>query len=149
MINPFTMTGYGVLARTMWAEDRGGGTEGMTAVGCVVRNRVMIARAYLKNHGVPHPEFGNGTFKGVCLVTKQFSCWNKNDKNYPIITGDMWSSQFLAIEAMSLSTNLIDNNPPDITFGATQYYAVSMDTPPSWADNMKILATIGGQVYLG
>jgi hypothetical protein len=55
-----------ILARTLWAEDRSGGGDGMRAVASVILNRLRA--------GQPH-RWG-ATVEAVCQREKQFSCWN-------------------------------------------------------------------------
>src|SRR5215468_10322728 len=69
------------VARTVWAEARGEGVAGMTAVACVIMNRARIASQYKQDHGRPHPLFGDGTLASCCTHPWQFSCWNENDPN--------------------------------------------------------------------
>lgn len=76
------------LSRTMWAEARGEGREGMLHVGSVVLNRVRDNR------------FRN-TIKGVVLQPSQFSVWNPNNPNYRRIRSvDESNAQFrVAVDA--------------------------------------------------
>jgi N-acetylmuramoyl-L-alanine amidase len=67
-----------VLARTLWGEARGEGLAGMVAVAWSIRNRV--------EDGKDKSWWGEG-YTGVCQKPYQFSCWNKNDPNYPFLSG--------------------------------------------------------------
>jgi spore germination cell wall hydrolase CwlJ-like protein len=57
----------GVLARTLWAEARSQGGEGMHAVANVILNRAA------------QPDWWGKDIRSVCLAPYQFSCWNEND----------------------------------------------------------------------
>ncbi|AZD06253.1 Cell wall hydrolase [Pseudomonas chlororaphis] len=67
-----------LLARTLWGEARGEGLAGQIAVAWTIRNRV--------NDGKAKSWWGEG-YAGVCQAPYQFSCWNKNDPNYPFLSG--------------------------------------------------------------
>ena len=49
--------------------------------------------------------------------------------------------------ADNLAQEAVLGHLPDITGGATNYYALSMKTPPEWAAKMTKTVTLGGQVY--
>ena len=72
-----------ILARTIYGEARGEGLEGMEAVALVVINRVKAKKwftGYDLINGVKIPSVAQ-----TCLKRAQFSCWNKNDANYPLL----------------------------------------------------------------
>ncbi len=71
-----------VLARTIWGEARGEGIAGQIAVGWCIRNRVEMD---LHNDG--RPDWWGEGYEGVCRAPWQFSCWNKNDPNFPYLVG--------------------------------------------------------------
>ena len=58
------------LARTVWGEARGEGTEGQKAVIHTVFNRFKSGRWY-----------AGKTIAATCKKPWQYSCWNKNDPN--------------------------------------------------------------------
>ena len=57
-----------IMALTLWAESRGETLAGKIAVGTVILNRVE------------HRSWDGKTVKEVCLLPKQFSCFNPDDK---------------------------------------------------------------------
>lgn len=121
-----------ILARTAWGEARGDGTQGMQAVINVVMNRVERGAWYGEN------------VIDVCKKPKQFSCWNKSDPNYKKMLAITQSdSQFK--QAVQLATLAIDGRLPDITDGATNYHAKSVN--PYWAKSMTKTATIGNHIF--
>lgn len=130
------------LARTLWGEARGEGLHGMIAVGWTIRNRVETD---LNKDGKPD-WWGEG-YTGVCRAPYQFSCWNKNDPNYPSLIGQKLipANEFsLAIQA---AQSVISGRTPDPTGGATHYYATSMKTPPAWTAKGTRTQKIGNHIF--
>lgn len=129
---PDTSVAVDTLARTIWGEARGEGTQGMQAVANVVCNRVASPSWW-----------GNGIVD-VCEKPFQFSCWNKTDPNYmKLITVDASDAQFC--EALRLSKLACAGLLPDITGGATHYHAASVK--PSWSMDLKPTARIGTHIF--
>lgn len=102
-----------IIARTLWAEARNEGTEGMKAVASVIYNR------------------GKGTVPGMISAIKkpyQFSCWNGMDwSNFTIKekSGGLWNT------AKSIATQMANG-----TFSPThtyKYYYNPNKASPSWA----------------
>ncbi|MBI3904418.1 MAG: cell wall hydrolase [Pseudomonas fluorescens] len=127
-----------VLARTLWGEARGEGPAGQVAVAWTIRNRV--------NDGKAKSWWGEG-YAGVCQAPYQFSCWNKNDPNYPYLSGakQIPPSQYALV--LQSAKIVVDGDTPDPTGGATHYYAKSMKTPPKWVSGAKRTVTIGNHVF--
>lgn len=106
------------LARTIWGESRNQGREGMECVANVVMNRVSRAAWW-----------GNDVCS-VSLHPYQFSCWNENDPNRPLVEsvgGD--DPQFTL--ALLIAQNAINGILKDWTGGSTYYFAG--DNVPDWA----------------
>jgi spore germination cell wall hydrolase CwlJ-like protein len=134
------------LARTMWGEDRSGGTEGLSAVGHVIMNRCAIAKAYRDRTGRPrHPLFGDGTTASACLAHAQFDCWLPNDPNRAKLLAVTAADPQYA-DALQIAEWLIKGPLSDPTGGATYYFAVGSKRP-SWADKFTHTCTIQGQEY--
>lgn len=129
------------VAKTLYGEARGEGTQGMQAVANVIANRTQA-------DGFP------STFSDVVLQKSQFSVWNP-------ITGGSADSSIIAdyntmvsatssdaqyAQALSIANQAVAGTLPDITNGATNYYAGS--TPPYWAKTMTVTAVIGNQTFL-
>lgn len=128
-----------VLAHTIWAEDRGGGYEGMNAVANAICNRAA------------HPGWWGTDIRTVCLHKWQFSCWN------PYTVGSPQDANFKAfmavteadheyMAALAISQLAVMKTLPDITNGADSYYAVSIDEP-AWAAKAHFTKQIQGQKY--
>lgn len=131
-----------LLARTIWGEARGEGIAGQVAVGWTIRNRVEMD---LGRDGKPD-WWGEG-YEGVCRAPWQFSCWNKNDPNYPYLSGarDIPNSQYML--AREAAVAVIEGRQPDPTGGATHYYATTMPKAPKWASRAARTCKIGRHIF--
>jgi len=127
-----------VLARTLWGEARGETLAGMVAVAWTIRNRV--------NDGKPKSWWGEG-YAGVCLKPYQFSCWNKNDPNFPFLSGAKSIPVGEMAKAVMVATAVVDGAYPDPTGGATHYYATTMPKPPAWAAKARQTLKLGHHVF--
>ncbi|UZD96660.1 cell wall hydrolase [Pseudomonas corrugata] len=127
-----------VLARTLWGEARGEGLAGQIAVAWTIRNRVEDGRGKSR--------WGEG-YAGVCLKPYQFSCWNKKDPNYPSLDGATEISPEQLAQARRAADLVISGAEPDITKGATHYYATTMSKPPAWIAKAKQTLRMGNHVF--
>ncbi|AZC51756.1 Cell wall hydrolase [Pseudomonas chlororaphis subsp. piscium] len=127
-----------ILARTLWGEARGEGLAGQIAVAWTIRNRV--------SDGKTKSWWGEG-YAGVCQAPYQFSCWNKNDPNYPFLSvaKPIPAGQFA--QAQRAADQVIAGTAPDPTGGATHYYATTMPKAPAWAAKAKQTARIGQHLF--
>lgn len=125
-----------VLAQTIYGEARGewaaidGGLAALIAVGNVVMNRLQNGRL-----------FGT-TIRDVCLKPYQFSCWT--DLNRTAIQkaeGPVWALCKEVAEGVAL------REWPDLTKGATHYYADSLAIPPYWAKGQCVRVKIGHHLF--
>jgi N-acetylmuramoyl-L-alanine amidase len=127
-----------VFARTLWGEARGESTAGQVAVAWTIRNRV--------DDGKAKSWWGEG-YAGVCQKPYQFSCWNKNDPNFAYLSGAKLIPFRELAQARIAADQVIDEKVPDLTGGATHYYAISMKTAPAWAAKAKETLKLGGHVF--
>jgi spore germination cell wall hydrolase CwlJ-like protein len=127
-----------VLARTLFGEARGEGLAGMIAVAWTIRNRV--------DDGKGNSWWGEG-YTGVCQKPYQFSCWNKNDPNYPFLSGakPIPAAEFTMCRLAA--EQVIGGLKPDPTSGATHYYATTMPKPPAWAAKAKQTLKLGRHIF--
>ena len=114
------LTNEEVFAYTLYGECRGEPFFGQVAVACVIRNRVMDKR-------------WPGTYRGVCLQDKQFSCWNE-----PLPLSHIQAAIYL--EAFKRLWYIVEGvrtfKIPDITQGANHYInAFARPSEPKWAQN--------------
>jgi spore germination cell wall hydrolase CwlJ-like protein len=146
--DPHAMSDLAIVARTVWGEDRGGDMEGMEAVAGVIGNRVRAAKIWMNQHQRPHPEYGDGTFKGACLQGGQFTCWWSSDPNYKKMMDPQWIGQRGADSAQMIAAALVDGTFVDPTGGAVCYYApAGVAKAPAWAGHMTCVANICGQLF--
>lgn len=135
------MSDQDTLARTIWGEARGEGVRGMTAVACVIRNRVNLD---LGHDGKPD-WWGEG-YEGVCKARLQFSCWNADDPNLTkLLVVGAEDPQFVI--ATRISGDVIDNMVDDPTGGATHYHDTRMPRPPEWAQRVSPTVIIGHHAF--
>lgn len=126
-----------VLTLTIHGEARGEPIEGQIAVACVIRNRVNKLN----------------TFKGICLAPKQFSCWNQNDPNRPIleeIAQKMVAGQPTGLDQeLWVARGIINDSIRDNTNNAKDYLTKKLfdSASVSWAKHPKNPIIIGNQVF--
>lgn len=127
-----------VLARTIWGEARGEGDQGMTAVACVILNRVAVARSRGGRY------WWGGNVIGVCQKPSQFSCWNRNDANFAKVQAvDNRDIHFAT--AQRIARRAVLGLVTDITMGATHYH--TRDIAPYWARGNDPCVTIGRHIF--
>lgn len=127
-----------VLARTLWGEARGEGTAGMTAVACVVLNRVNIAQ---EKGGY----WWGKDIISVCQKPYQFSCWNRSDPNYKKLQALTEQNDIHYATAVRIARRAIAGTLDDLTFGATHYHAQSIT--PEWSLGQTPSARIGHHIF--
>jgi len=121
-----------VLARTLWGEARGEGNIGMQAVANVIMNRVAI-----------------GGWWGDSIVTVsqkpyQFSCWNKDDPNYRLITA-LDGEDLYFVTARRIARRAVYGALEDITSHADHYHAAGIT--PFWTSGERPVAVIGNHIF--
>lgn len=126
-----------VLTRTVWGEARGEGMGGMIAVAWTIRNRV--------EDGKSRSWWGEG-YTGVCKKPYQFSCWNSNDPNFPMMAGAKPIPTMQYKTAKAAAEAVINNVAADPTMGATHYYADTI-TAPEWVSGATRTAHIGHHLF--
>lgn len=112
---------HDILARTLWAEARSQGTEGMVAVCNVVQNRAK------------QPGWWGHDVRSVCLASEQFSCWDADDPQAKL----MRSPRIMDVEFAAAST-IADvallGALTDLTHGADHYVAEYAKSRVTWDD---------------
>ncbi len=123
-----------ILARTLWGEARGEPEKGIIAIAWVVLNRLRMRPL----------QFGT-SIAGVCQKPKQFSCWNKDDRNLPKLLGvNTANSAFrrcLEVARAAVANSL----PEDPTFGSCHYHTVG--TIAKWSVGHTPAVRIGDHVF--
>lgn len=126
-----------IMARTMWGEARGEGVDGLTAVACVVINRMAVA---IKCNGY----WWGSSIADICLKPFQFSTWNHNDPNYEkVIKVD--DQDLIFRNCQALSKQFLESGVVDITHGATHYKTSAVS--PGWAHTSDVTTVIGHQTF--
>lgn len=122
------MSDENILARTIYGEARGEGLEGMEAVALVVMNRVKAQKwftGYVLHEGQKIPSVAQ-----TCLKRAQFSCWNKNDANYPVLQ-KITAEDPIFRECLIVAKRALNGQLTDFTNGALYYHTKQIK--PSWA----------------
>lgn len=134
ILDPIVTNEVLVMAKTIWGEARGDGTQGMTAVACVIMNRVN------------NPSWWGDTVTQVCLQPYQFSCWNIGDPNRAKME-NLTAEDSNYLTAIGIAVMIMSKKIRDITDNADSYFDLSMSTPPSWAADAVRTVTIGSQAF--
>ena len=127
---PLSAEDRDTLIRTLYGEARGEPEAGQVAVVHVVRNRVIARGTNAQTE---------------CMRPYQFSCWlaaDPNSKKLRDLRPD--SADYRRLAAV------VDRawQAPDTVQGARHYYAASMATPPAWAKTGRIVARLGGHIFM-
>jgi len=120
------------LARTLWAEARGEGDDGMSAVACVVLNRVAL------------PRWWGRTIVEVCRKPLQFSCWNEGTRARAELLR-VTPADVAFARASAISTRAASGQIADFTRGATHYHAI--EVLPPWARGKTPCFRLGRHVF--
>lgn len=126
-----------ILARTIYGEARGEILSGQEAIASVVLNRLAFSKAKGKYW------WGN-SIKDICLKPWQFSCWNKNDVNYKIITEVDENNNVFKL-AKRIAQRAVSGFLPDRTRGSTHYHTKNIR--PKWSIGKIPAAEIGSHFF--
>lgn len=123
-----------VGALCAWRENRSGGIAGMQSVLNVLANRVRGSQTSIEEEALRPWQFSSMTAKGDPQINKGPDFLNP---------ADLVSYR----HAVDLANQLAQGNLPDLTGGATSYYAASMPAAPAWAQSMDFTVEIAGQRF--
>lgn len=135
------------MACTLYGECRGEPHEGQVAVAWVIRNRASRRRFVT----LPGTE---GAVKAACLAPWQFSCWNANDPNMPLLRSMAeyagQPKELVRLEVVALG--VLEGRIDDPTNGGDHYHTITQPSwakawPPEWAPTMAECARFGGHVF--
>ncbi len=130
-----------VMADTIYGEARGelsktsGGVASLIAIANVIMNR---AEKNSEKYGI--------SISDVCRKPMQFSCWNMNDSNRIILLHESRFDDPIHKICKIVAQKVASNAWPDLTKGATHYYA-SFISSPKWADKKKLTVKIGAHNF--
>ena len=131
-----------ITARTIFGEARGEPDEGKIAVAWVIRNRAAIAQATGRR------QFGDGSPASACQRPFQFSCWNNNDPNAARLRAlDADNPDPVFAECLRIAEDVLGDQTPDPTDGATFYHTRALNPPPDWSRGKTPCATIGHHLF--
>lgn len=117
-----------ILARTLYGEARGEGTEGMEAVANVIMNRYRKPKwytGYIVQNGKKVPDIAE-----TCRKKSQFSCWNEKDVNRQKILSVAENCQIFQ-ECLQVASRALSGELIDFTNGADFYH--TRQIMPAWA----------------
>lgn len=126
-----------ILAKTIYGEARGEHITGKEAIASVILNRVKFSE---QNGGY---WWGN-SIKEVCLKPWQFSCWNKNDPNYPKLMA-LGDTDDVYLICKRIASRAVSGLLRDNVCGATHYHTKKIT--PRWSVGKIPCATIGNHVF--
>lgn len=124
------MTDIVAVTATIFLEARGESIEGRIAVGHVIMNR-SVRRSQ--------------SIKEVVFAAKQFSCFNDFDSEK--VLAKLCSLPEVYMNCREIAQCVLHGSFRTGGFPADHYYNPAL-CQPSWADGMKIVATIGNHVFL-
>lgn len=130
-LDPHLFTDVMYVAKTIWAEARGEGREGMRLVAWVIRNRVEA------------PEYPR-SYPAVVTQPGQFSVWLRSDPNRETMTDPLSgpvaddSAWYTALE---VAWDVIHADPDENPIPAVLHYVdVRLENRlPAWAQGMEVL----------
>lgn len=117
-----------IVAATILAEARGEGFDGMQAVACVIKKR-MIER--------------QKDAASICLQKEQFSCWNDGvtvEVLSEVVTKGTPSE--ITDFAIALAVDLILDKDLDLSLVNEANHYCTLDTNPKWAKGKKPVVVI-------
>lgn len=127
------------MARTIYGEARSEPWLGQLAVAWVIRNRA------------DRPSWWGHDVESVCRKPLQFSAWNSDDPNLPILQAATLEAQPFR-QAWRAALTAYDRAEADPTNGATHYHTLTAPSfartwPPAWALQLVPRAVIGGHRF--
>lgn len=132
-----------ILALTLFGEARGESIESIVACGCVARNRVHSG--LYKN------------YRHACLAPFQFSCWNEDDPNYPVLLElaekmfsgnsimDLYFKQCMWVAHGIIDWDIIDNTKSAMNYMTTSLF--NSDKKPKWAKGIDHGVEKGNHIF--
>lgn len=134
------------MARTLYGEIRGYPLADQAAVAWAIRNRATRTNMPF----MAGPLMGlAGAVDRVCRFPWQFSCWNEDDPNRPLLlalTSDRMRPQ------LDLARQVLESAGPDPTNGADHYHTEAKPAwapawPPEWARHYARTAQVGPHIF--
>ncbi len=124
-----TASDIDILARTVWAEARGEGLDGMKAVAHVMLNRWRTIDGQFRK---------DDTIATACLRHAQFTCWSAGDPNFEKMQTVTFDDLLFRL-ATRAALEAFDE--PDPTLGGRHYH--TKNVRPRWSRGYKPVVVIG------
>ena len=121
-----------IMARTIFGEARGEPDDGKVAVGWVIKNRSDAGGWW------------GDDIREVCLKPYQFSCWNFNDVNRPVLLGTTIRDPIFK-KCLEIASLVLKGRKGDPTGGANHYHSQLIE--PTWAKGKKPTVVIGNHLF--
>ena len=132
-----------VMALTVWAESRGEGIKGQSAVAWVIRNRWEHPRWWSRNRDT----IPDDTIAAVCKDPWQFSCWNPNDPNRARLDNPRTLLDGSVKNVRLICDQVLRGEIPDPTDRSDHYCTTKIARYTSWARGRKPVAVIGNHSF--
>jgi spore germination cell wall hydrolase CwlJ-like protein len=127
-----------IFARTIYGEARGeyatSGLAALIAVGNVVMNRLTQKSWY------------GASIREVCQKPWQFSCWNPNDPNQRLLTGDVLVDPIYQI-CWNVADRLASEQWPYLTKGSDHYHTIALIPLPKWSRGKTPQLRLGEHLF--
>jgi len=133
-----------VMALTLLGEARGESIIGQHAVAHVIFNRYKNPRWWSRDAGDNVPD---DTIAAVCLDPFQFSCWYRNDPNYPKLIAESTKQLPLFAQLKEVCRQVLTGVVPDPTKGCDHYCTTKIAKFTKWAKGRKPIAVIGNHSF--
>lgn len=141
MYNP--LDDLDVMALTVWAESRGEGVRGQSAVAWVIRNRWEHPRWWSRNRdNIP-----DDTIASVCLDPWQFSCWNPNDPQRKLLVDPKTLERADVKSIRQVCEKVLLSEILDPTDCSDHYCTTKIVKFTNWARSRKPVAMIGNHSF--
>lgn len=132
-----------VMALTVWAEARGEGIKGQSAVAWVIRNRWENPRWWSRDRdAIP-----DDTIAAVCKDPFQFSCWNPNDPNRARLDDPKILLEGHVKNIRLICEKVLRSEIPDPTDRSDHYCTTKIARYTNWARGRKPVAIIGNHSF--
>ena len=132
-----------VMALTVWAESRGEGIKGQSAVAWVIRNRWEHPRWWSRNRdAIP-----DDTIAAVVRDPWQFSCWNPNDPNRARLENPKTLLDSGVKNIRLICEKVLRSEIPDPTDRSDHYCTTKIARYTNWARGRKPVAIIGNHSF--
>lgn len=136
-VNPFPRPPQvpAVIALTAWRENDEGGTDGMQSVINTLQNRAARRGTDMYTEAIRPMQYSS------IAPPPEMKARDSEAARWPALNDSAYAT------ALQLAEQALDGTLADITGGATNYYALSMEEPPDWAAEMTYTVTIKGQKF--